>query len=412
MNNSLPVQGSEKLRNDPIQEKEPELFLPDTGKINIYVHIPFCRSLCSYCAFDRTLNLSKIEPWLEKITEEASQKIQSLKKDRPDFHIDTLYFGGGTPSVLNLAQLEQLSGVFKDYTDEQTEWTMELNPEGVDLNYLSRLRNLGINRLSIGIQSFHDPLLKRMNRHHTAAEAAKAVRLAKKAGFDRISADLIYALPEESMEDLKEDLQSFLNLNIDHLSIYSLQIEPRSVFGAENLQPIDEDMEADQYELIRSTLTKAGYEHYEISSFARYHQYSRHNSSVWLGEDYAGIGYGACGRDQKGYYFHDQSLQNYLEQGAVCEYSESDFFFTDLMMSLRTRFGADLDSWNRKYSAALFSGRSFEEIFREILEKYPEELNMVSCPSGKRLVCTEKGMEILNSILVDFMEILERESNF
>lgn len=365
--------------------------------MHAYVHVPFCPHLCSYCAFDRTLNKSQIPAWLERIEAEISDILLKQKEQDPGFELNTIYFGGGTPSMLDISQLKHLARLFWPCLpkDKEYEWTLEVNPETVDLEKLKEIHDLGINRLSAGIQSFDDESLKRMNRHHTADQAKNMLMDAKQAGFDNISADLIFALPWQSMEDLKADLNEYLFLGLDHISIYSLQIEENSVFGKKNLEPIDEDLEADMYEYIEQTLEKAGYIHYEISSFARPGRESRHNLAYWQDEMYLGFGYGAAGYDELGYYHHAGSLENYISAGYQKEYDDDlSPAFAAIMMGLRTSYGLNIKKWESKYQ------QSFSR-FDEILAKYAGKMQV----KDNILSCTDEGMEILNTILVDFLEV-------
>lgn len=350
--------------------------------------------------------MADTDTWLQRILEEAEQALLSESEksllnqnDSLDVEVhtgflDTLYFGGGTPSALSDEQLAHLTRVFRPWMRPGYEWTMEINPETVDTARLQYIRSLGINRLSIGIQSFHDDSLRRMNRHHTAACAMAVTEQARQAGFTNISADLIYGLPWTDMEDVRQDLECFLQLDLPHLSIYSLQIEDNSLFGKQHLQPIDEDLEADMYEYICQTLKRHGYEHYEISSFCKSGYQSRHNMAYWQDAPYLGIGWGACGYDENGYYAHSGTLQQYLEQGPVLEYEkDTEPAFAAIMMGLRTASGLDTLAWQDKYN------RSFHD-FDPVLQQYAQFLEM----DNGRLYVNEKGMEILNTILVEFLE--------
>ena len=395
---------------------------------NIYVHVPFCAHLCHYCAFEKSLNLSQIDPWLDQIVKEANDFIEKKLEENPDWKIETLYFGGGTPSVLNQEQLRRLSKPFlkvlsfrEDYearnepsNKEQKqnpsgsatyEWTIEVNPETVDQADLNFYRQSGINRLSIGIQSFDDEVLKRINRKHSSDQALKVIEQARKAGFENISCDLIFALPGQDFESVKHDVKTFIDLGIEHISIYSLQIEENSVFGKQNLKPVDSDLEADEFEWIIAALKEAGYEHYEISSFVKNRKYSRHNLSVWMAQNYAGIGFGACGRNSNGYYHHDNSLFTYMKEEPKIEYDGSDFYFTDLMLGLRTQFGVDIQQWNQNYSS-LFGCLLPDLIFR-MNEENRSFFEIVIIDKKERLCLNEKGREILNTILFDLLEVME-----
>lgn len=364
-----------------------------------YVHIPFCASICAYCAFFRTVAKPEtVDAWLTRILEESRTELRKQKEKDPSFSLSTLYFGGGTPNVLSSRQLEQLARVFQEHLDPEYEWSLECNPELVTSHQAREFRRLGINRISLGVQSMQDHLLQKTGRHHRKQDVVQAVRRLKQAGFSNISADLIYALPAETMEDLEADLDAFLELDLPHLSIYSLQIEENSAFGRAGLQPADEDLEADMYERICTRLKQAGYLHYEISSFCRPGYESRHNLVYWQDQEYIGIGPGACGYENGDHYENRVSLSIYIEKGdqrVWMEDSAPERAFEAVMMSLRCAAGLDIDAWNRKYR------RDFQKEFEEPLGRWcPDYLIL----NNGWLYPQEKGMEILNTILLDFMD--------
>ena len=361
-----------------------------------YVHVPFCASVCSYCAFFRSVNTNKMDAWMQVIEKEIQEELDRKRKEDPSFFLSTLYFGGGTPSLLSAGQLTKLLDLFKPYLQADAEITLEANPETADLEKLQALRQAGFNRLSVGLQSFDDEALKKMGRHHSAADSIAFLKNARKAGFDNISGDLMYAMPWQSLADIQEDVQQYLQLDLEHLSIYSLILEENSVFGKTGVRQADEDLEADAYEWICRTLKDHGYDHYEISSFAKEGRWSRHNLSYWQDEDYFGFGCGAWGRDEKGYYEGCHVLDSYLEKGYQKTYmADQDPAFEAIMMALRTRFGLDVKKWQTRYR------KDFLKMYQSVLDKYPDKLVF----ENGRLFCTEKGMEILNSILVEFLEV-------
>ena len=208
----------------------------------------------------------------------------------------------------------------------------------------------------------------------------------------------MYALPEQSLEDIKKDLEIFLDLDIKHLSIYSLQIEENSVFGRQNLKPVDEDIEADMYELICKTMEKAGYLHYEISSFCKPGYHSKHNLAYWQDEDFIGLGCGASGKENNVRYDNTRSLKTYIESGAnpyIYEETQKDKAFNAIMMALRTTFGLDIQKWNQRYD------QDFIKRYQSILDKYHDVLKL----ENGILYPSREAMEILNTILVDFLLI-------
>lgn len=360
-----------------------------------YVHVPFCSSICSYCAFSRTSATGLIENWLSAIVLEITEALAAEKRRNPQFMLKTLYFGGGTPGLLNMDQLERLAAPFLPYLEKDAEWTLETNPESMSQETLKFWKKTGINRLSVGVQSFHDESLKKLGRRHTAKEAADALQRAKNAGFRHISADLIYGLPWMSLEETKEDVLRFLQQDLNHLSIYSLQIEENSVFGKQHLVPADEDLEADEYEMICRILKENGFRHYEISSFCRNDEVSRHNMAYWQDEDYFGFGWGAVGRTNQVMTRYEGTLQDYLKGiSRQIQEKDEDRAFEAIMMALRTDKGLDVQAWNHRYQ------KDLEAKYAAVLDRYARELVF----QNGHLSVTERGMEILNTILVAFLE--------
>lgn len=271
----------------------------------IYLHIPFCKQKCHYCDFFILTNMEK----------EYNNYVEHLIKEinlYPKLYFDTIYFGGGTPSVLKSSDITKILSNL-NYSND-SEITLELNPNDIQYNHLKELRDAGINRLSIGIQSFNDKLLKEMNRSHDKSEALKTFDDARKAGFDNISIDLIFALPNQTIEDLKVDLEYIEKLRPEHISIYSLIWEDKTMFSKQRrlglIKPVSEDLEADMFELIINTLTKLGYEHYEISSFAL-NKKGRHNKKYWQNKEYIGVGISASGFYNNIRYSNKRSLVKY-----------------------------------------------------------------------------------------------------
>ncbi|WP_215235328.1 radical SAM family heme chaperone HemW [Dyadobacter linearis] len=260
--------------------------------MHLYIHIPFCKQACHYCDFHFSTNTAGKEAMVEAIAKE----IVLRKSYLPDSNIETIYFGGGTPSVLSRLELELLMQTIGEHFTiaADAEITLEANPDDLSQSKLEIFFQAGINRLSIGIQSFNEDHLQFLNRVHSAQEAENCVRLAKQIGINNISIDLIYAIPAPDHSILKSDLQKAFELDVAHISAYCLTIEPQTVFGnwlkRDKIKPINEEFAAVQFEILIETLAQNGYEQYEISNFARNKQYSRHNSSYWKQRPYLGVG--------------------------------------------------------------------------------------------------------------------------
>ena len=257
----------------------------------IYLHIPFCKSRCIYCDFYSTLKINSIESYITTLSEELKQR-----KDYLQDPIETIYLGGGTPSLLSYKQLGVLfKNLDKHYNlSAVKEVTLEANPDDLTPDYLNELKKLPINRLSIGIQSFHDKHLQKLHRRHTAQKAIEAVHKSQDVGFDNISIDLIYGLPNETLEEWKEDIQQAINLNIQHISAYHLIYEKSTplfqLLTSGKIKEVNEELSLDFFSLLIDKLNGAGFEHYEISNFSKPSYQSQHNSSYWNETHYLGCG--------------------------------------------------------------------------------------------------------------------------
>ena len=263
---------------------------------SLYVHVPFCRAKCAYCDFNSYAGQERLIPaYADALLREASLWAEAEAAGR----IETLYFGGGTPSLLPIAEAKRLVGGLRQRFDvaSDTEVTMEANPESVDATHLVALRRLGVNRLSLGVQSFDDAELRFLGRIHDAARAEKAYRAAREAGFDSVSIDLIFGLPGQTVAQWGRRLERAVALEPDHLSLYALTIEEttplaRRVARGECAEP-DPDAQAEMYTWSSERLARAGYEQYEISNWARPGHRCRHNLTYWHSEPYLGMGAGA-----------------------------------------------------------------------------------------------------------------------
>ena len=280
--------------------------------------------------------------------------VQTIEKElngRASFlfphEVQTLYVGGGTPSVLTIKQLKTITDtVYKLYPDVNwKERTIEINPDDVTPEYLKGLLSLGFNRLSLGVQSFNDEHLKRMNRRHNAACAVEAVRMAQEAGFKNITIDLIFALPFLSNEQWQHNLDVALSLNVQHISAYHLTIEPNTAFAKMNLTPVDDSVSQEQFDMLRRTMIDGGFEHYEVSNFAKPGCRAVHNSLYWSGAHYLGIGPSAHSFNGETRSWNVASNKCYVDN---CEFeveylSERDKLNERIMTRLRTSDGLEID---------------------------------------------------------------------
>jgi len=334
----------------------------------IYLHTPFCKSKCVYCGFYSVANLQGKESYLDALRKEVQLR-QDYLCGKP---IQTLYFGGGTPSLLTLNELEgtlQLLGNHFDLSQLQ-EFTIEANPEQLTEEYCAGLRALGVNRLSIGVQSFQDPVLRFMGRRHTADEALKAVNNAA-AAFDNLSIDLIYGVSERDNAHWREDLRTALSLPIRHLSCYALTPEENSILYKQiehrKHEPVDDDLAAQQYQILLEMLPHSALQQYEISNFAVPGFESKHNSNYWNHTPYIGLGPAAHSFNGHSRQWNPANLKQYMEnmaQGKDCEeretLTEDDLYNETLLLGLRTRTGVDLSAL----------GARFGDLRRKELEKH------------------------------------------
>ena len=271
---------------------------------SVYIHIPFCRSKCYYCSFVSYNKLNLLNDYLRTLEKEITESYKCEV-------LNTIYFGGGTPSILKADEFEALLKHFK-YND--AEITTELNPETLDYDYLKSLYDIGINRISLGCQSFDDSILKLINRRHNSSQVLRSVKEAQKAGFRNISLDFIYGLPNQTCKMFIDDLKKGVNLGIEHISLYGLSLEKGcyfSKFPPKNLPTDDE--QADMYLAAVEFLQSNGFEHYEISNFAKNGFESKHNMTYWNNEEYYGFGVGAHGYINGVRYGNTDSIEEYIK---------------------------------------------------------------------------------------------------
>lgn len=324
----------------------------------IYIHIPFCRQICRYCDFHHVASLARKDGMLDAIGREIDRRRAEIGCGS----VKTLYFGGGTPSVCTPEEIGRFVRQVRERwrADTFEEVTLEANPDDLTPAYLDGLREAGIDRLSIGIQSFCDDHLRRMNRRHDARRAIEAVREAQAAGFGNITIDLIYGLPRMTAREWQYSLDRAVELDVQHLSAYHLTIEPRTFFGRQGLQPVDESVSEEQFRILRETLSAAGFEHYEVSNFARPGFRARHNSSYWHGEPYLGAGPSAHSYDgARRRRWNVADNRRYLagEPPGEERLTDTDLLNEYLMTRLRTAEGISTD-----FIAARFGAEQAERI--------------------------------------------------
>ena len=358
----------------------------------IYIHIPFCKTRCTYCDFFSTTLLSRRDDYVRALCQEADQRLANIAAP-----VQTVYFGGGTPSLLSAAHIQRIISRLPIAADTE-EITLEANPGDLTATYLRDLRRIGINRLSIGIQSFDDEVLRFIGRRHTAAEAVQAVRTAQNEGFDNISIDLIYGIPSHNSDpllSLQQQIDTALSLDIQHISTYCLTYEEGTPITRliENgtIEEVDEDTENAMYDLISSRLTAAGFEHYEVSNFALPGHRSRHNGNYWNRTPYIGLGAGAHSYDGNSIRsWHPDNLDQYINNPVFLHQERltpTDLYNERIMLGLRTAEGILLRELHNPQKALSYI-----------------EQGLLQLTDNQRIVATLSGSHILNRIIEDLMD--------
>ena len=362
----------------------------------IYIHIPFCKSKCSYCGFYSLPSLKLKDRFLEALKAEIVERNDYFKqrshcgldpqspalKDNHDIPtINTIYFGGGTPSLLSVAEVEDLLLLINKYypVASNAEITLEANPDTLSLEYLKDLHGIGVNRLSIGIQSFFDDDLRYLSRRHDSLYARQCIEWAKQAGFSNISIDLIYGLPTSNAEQWNRNLDIFIDYGLPHLSAYALTLEPNAILTKQielgKALPVSDDDALRDYDILCRRAAENGYLHYEISNFCKMGMHSKHNASYWFGTPYLGLGPSAHSFDGISRQWNVSSVEKYIDARretarlrdqkvpcpvVPCPVSEKETLSPEqlydeyVMLRLRTHWGIDL-KWLKREMGERYS---------------------------------------------------------
>lgn len=354
-----------------------------------YIHIPFCKSKCKYCSFVSFSDCSRMENYIFALRNEIlnSYEGEGLK---------TLYFGGGTPSLLTPSVLKNLTEIFN--FSENPEITIELNPDDITAEYLAGIKDAGINRISIGSQTFDDNILKLIGRRHNSAQIINSVESAKKAGFENISLDLIYGLPNQTLEGLEKDLKNCLMLDIQHLSTYGLKIDDGSYWRVNPPKDLpDDDTQADMYELINDIMTKNGFRRYEVSNFSKSGYESKHNLNYWNNSEYYGFGVSAHGYKDGVRYSNFETLEEYLQNPTEHKFSkklsEKEMLEESIFLGFRKTDGINVKEIEGRF------GINFSEKYKSVLNKYSDFIEKTEFGYALNL----KGTLISNVILSEFI---------
>ena len=364
----------------------------------IYIHIPFCKQRCSYCDFFSSTESQRKEKYIDALREELAER-----KDYLHEAVETIYFGGGTPTLLSSGDFEKIFyTLYSIYgEDKNREITLEANPDDITLAYLKSVKHLPFNRISLGVQSFDNRELQLLNRRHDARSALRAVDLLQQAGYGNISIDLIYGLPGQISEIWYKTLQHAIDLRVQHISAYHLTYEEGTPFNKQlkegSLTPVDEEISNRLFEVLIDTLTAAGFEHYEISNFARSGFRSRHNASYWNGTHYLGIGASAHSYNGISRQWNKKTLvADYRASGYGIETIDEKTAYNDFIITrLRTMDGISLNEM------VLLFGESQKTYCLQQARKYIANDWLQYENNFLRL--TRKGIFISDGIMIDLM---------
>lgn len=372
----------------------------------IYIHIPFCRKRCHYCDFFKSTDLTRKSRLLPALEEELRARSSEFGQEL----VETIYLGGGTPSVLQIDELKSLLNIIATFyqVSPEAEITMEANPDDLSQAKLTVLREAGFNRLSMGVQSFSESDLKLMNRRHGVMQAVQSVRWAKSAGFSNLSIDLIYGLPNQNLEEWERNVRIAVELDVQHISAYHLTYHEGTVFYDRLkegiLKELPDELSLQQFEMLIKILTEAGFEHYEISNFCKPGLYSKHNSSYWKNRKYLGIGPSAHSFDLISRRWNVSSIEEYIEGvGNGKSYWESEILteqdrYNDFIITgLRTTWGISETDVRSNFS------EKYATHFQEMKKKYVEKDLLL--PNSDNISLTRSGMFVSDQIMADFMVV-------
>ena len=372
----------------------------------IYIHVPFCKQKCNYCNFHFSTKQDNVEELVSGMIIELDQRKSYLKTKK----IDSIYFGGGTPSIIDVKHIiniiEKIYSLFD--VKKTAEITMEFNPDDIKKEKLNKLRQAGINRLSIGIQSFNNEDLIFMNRSHNAKEAISSIKLAKECGFNNMSIDLIYGVQNQTDKTWKKSLNQMFELEIDHFSAYALTVEPDTklnyLIKKKRVQPTSELKAENHFKILQEESLKMGYEQYEISNFCRKNKFAQHNTSYWKDKAYLGIGPSAHSYNGKS---RRWNISNNLKYITLINNSEKYFDEEKLsptqkyneytLTSLRTIWGVSLDYLENNFDQHIVSH------FKKNARKWIDNKNIILGKNNVRL--TNKGMLFADAISSDLFII-------
>lgn len=358
---------------------------------SVYIHIPFCKEICSYCDFCKMLyHSSFVDCYLNALEKE-------VKDNYLGEILDTIYIGGGSPSCLSIKQLKKLfeiTSLFK--TSPHLEFTMEANFDSCDEEKLLLFKKNKVNRLSFGIESFEPKFLKVMKRNLSYEEVLEKIKICRKLGFDHINVDLMYGFKDQTLEDLKEDLNKVLSLSVDHISTYSLILEEHTELYIHHYKRANDDLDSKMYSLIMKDLEDNGFYHYEISNFCKEGHESKHNLTYWNNEEYYGFGLGASGYIKNRRYTNTRSLTNYLTGKRVLEIESltlEEQMSYEMILGLRKTRGVSKKEFQRKYHLTIEEKFAIMELIK----------NQLLIDDGEYIFIPKEKLYVSNAILIAFV---------
>ena len=360
--------------------------------MSIYIHIPFCSNICSYCDFCKFYYNEK---WVNNYLNELENEIKLNYKNEL---IDTIYIGGGTPSCLNVNQLKKLFNIISIFNlNENIEFTIECNID-VEEEKLKLFKENNVNRISIGVQTINEKHLKFLNRNHTKEIVLNKINLIKKY-FKNVNIDLMYALPNQTLEELKQDLEFYISLDIPHISTYSLIIEPNTKLYIDNIENIDEDLDYEMYKLINNTLKENNYIHYETSNYSKLGYESKHNLTYWNNLEYYGFGIGASGYINNIRYDNTRSYNNYINGKYIKEKQEltlKEKIENEFILGFRKIKGININEFKSKYDIDLLE--------LKVIKKLLKENKLVI--NNNYIKINDEYLYTSNNILIEFIDML------
>ncbi|WLD92139.1 radical SAM family heme chaperone HemW [Alkalihalobacillus sp. AL-G] len=376
----------------------------------VYIHIPFCEQICHYCDFNKfLLEGQPVDDYLDAMEEE----IRRVTDVHPFDNLSSIYIGGGTPTALNEEQLVRMLNIVRAAFQpdlSKVEYTVEANPAVTDRTKLGLLKNAGVNRLSIGVQAFQDELLKKLNRTHRSADVIKMIEAAHQYGFEDISIDLMFGLPGQTLDMFKESVQQAIQLDVPHISAYSLQVEKQTVFFNRQrkgtLTLPSEDIEADMFQHLIDQMKAHGYRQYEVSNFAREVYESRHNLVYWDNDEYYGIGAGAHGYLSNTRYENVKPLPHYirkikngeLPQRERTQMRLNERMEEELFLGLRKMEGVSKTKFHQKFGCRL------DELFSEQIDMLEKRNLIINTSETVRL--SEQGIFLGNEVFQEFIGVI------